>query len=270
MDSDPGEQPDAPELDSDKDSDEFALGSLDFEGLSPTDFEEFSFDLMAESGFSNLDWRKGTPLAASPSDRGRDIVARKTLTDIDGHQYEEQWFVDCKHYKRGVPPDALQGTLAWAMAERPAVVLFIASGYLTNGAKDWIADYEQTNRPPFRIRVWEKPQLLRLVEENLDLAFRHDVGTSTLRRVSEISKAESEFTDRLWYGRTPTDEDLEKRDLPDDLKAGVLAAKRTTEKQYGAEHLAKDVASDWAWGHLSGRVDAIRWVLGDDWGNMDS
>jgi len=38
---------------------DFALGSLDFEGLSPTDFEEFCFDFMAESGFSNVDWRKG-------------------------------------------------------------------------------------------------------------------------------------------------------------------------------------------------------------------
>ncbi|WP_284740252.1 restriction endonuclease [Amycolatopsis sp. RTGN1] len=250
--------------------DDFALGSLDFEGLSPTDFEEFCFDLMAESGFSNVDWRKGTPLASSPSDRGRDIVARKTLRDIDGHEYEEQWFVDCKHYKRGVPPDALQGTLAWANAERPAVVLFIASGYLTNGAKDWIADYQRTNRPPFRIRVWEKPQLLRLVEKNLDLAFRHDVGTSTLRRVSEILRSESELMDRLWYGRKPADEDVDQYDWAEDIKAGMLAAKRRVEEQYGVEELAKDVESDWAWGYLSGRISALRWVLGDEWHNLDS
>jgi hypothetical protein len=50
--------------------DDFALGSLDFDGLSPTDFEAFSFDLLAESGFSNVDWRKGTPLAASPPGSG--------------------------------------------------------------------------------------------------------------------------------------------------------------------------------------------------------
>jgi hypothetical protein len=273
------DQPDeqAPEIEPDEQAvelaesdDDFALGSLDFDGLSPTDFEEFSFDLMAESGFSNVDWRKGTPLPASPSDRGRDLVARKTLRDIDGHEYEETWFVDCKHYKRGVPPDALQGTLAWAMAERPAVVLFIASGYLTNGAKDWIANYQRTNRPPFRIRVWEKPQLLRLVEKNLDLAFRHDVGTSTLRRVSEILKAESEFMDRLWYGRKPADEDVNGLDWADDIKAGMLAAKRRMEEQYGAEELAKDVESDWTWGYLSGRISALRWVLGDEWHMLDS
>lgn len=265
-----GDQPDEQAGELAETDDDFALGSLDFDGLSPTDFEEFSFDLLSESGFFNVDWRKGTPLPASPSDRGRDLEALKTSRDIDGHEYEETWFVDCKHYKRGVPPDALQGTLAWATAERPAVVLFIASGYLTNGAKDWIADYQRTHRPPFRIRVWEKPQLLRLVEKNLDLAFRHDVGTSTLRRVSEILKAESEFTDRLWYGRKPADEDVEGLDWPDDIKAGMFAAKRRVEEQYGVDKLKKDVESDWAWGYLSGRISALRWVLGDEWHMLDS
>lgn len=264
------EQADGHALDLTESGDDAILGSLDFEGLSPTDFEEFCFDLMSEIGFSNVDWRKGTPLASSPSDRGRDIVARKALRDIDGHEFEERWFVDCKHYKRGVPPDALEGTLAWASAQRPAVVLFIVSGYLTNGAKDWIADYQRGNQPPFRIRVWERPQLLRLVEKNLDLAFRHDVGTSTLRRVSEILRAESEFMDRLWYGRKPTDEDLKEMDWTDDIKARVLAGKRHMEEQYGVDALAKDVESDWAWGYLSGRISALRWVLGDDWHNLDS
>lgn len=269
MESEPDMQAEETEL-AQSESEEFTLGSLDFEALSSTDFEEFSFDLVAASGFTNVDWRKGTPLAASPSDRGRDIVAHKPLRDIDGHQYEERWFIDCKHYKRGVPPEALQGTIAWANAERPAVVLFVASGYLTNGAKDWLADYERTNRPPFRMRVWEKPQLLRLVERNLDLAFKHDVGTSTLRRVSEILEAESELADRLWYGRKPADEDVRLYDWADDIKAGMLAGKRRVEEQYGIESLVKDVETDWAWGYLSGRISAIRWVLGDDWGMLDS
>lgn len=270
MEQEPDGLDDGPALDSVESVNNFALGSLDFQGLSPTEFEEFCFDLVSQSGFSNVDWRKGTPLASSPSDRGRDIVARKALQDVDGHDYEERWFIDCKHYQRGVPPDALQSTIAWANAERPSVVLFIASGYLTNGAKDWIADYESGNRPPFRIRVWEKPQLLKLVENNLDVAFKHDVGTSTLRRVSEILEAESMLEDRLWYGRKPADKDVDSYDWADEIKTGMLAAKRRVEEQYGVEELAKDVESDWAWGYLSGRVSAIRWVLGDEWHNLDS
>ena len=76
--------------------------------------------------------------------------------------------------------------------------------------------------------------------------------------------------DRLWYGRKPADEDVDLYDWPDDIKAGMLAAKRRVEEQYGVEELAKDVESDWAWGYLSGRISAIRWVLGDAWHNLDS
>lgn len=249
---------------------EFALGSLDFEALTPTGFEEFCFDLMLANGFVNVDWRKGTPLASSPADRGRDIVATRLLKDIDGHEYTEQWFVDCKHYKRGVPPDVLHSTISWAGAERPAVVLFIASGYLTNGAKDWIEAHKRNSNPPFRIRTWEKPQLLRLLQGHLDVAFKHNVGTSELRRVSDILELEDEVAQRLWYGRKPQDDDVDNYDWSDDLKKSMLAAKRLVESQFGLEKLEQDVSSQWSWGYLSGHVSALRWVLGDDLNMLDS
>lgn len=78
------------------------LGAVSFDALSPTDFEEFCLDLMSEAGFVNVDWRKGTPKESSPADRGRDIVAQLERRDVDGHQFLETWFVDCKHYTRGV------------------------------------------------------------------------------------------------------------------------------------------------------------------------
>jgi hypothetical protein len=40
--------------------------------------------------------------------------------------------------------------LAWAAAERADVVLVIASGHLSNPCKDFLKQYETTNRPPFR------------------------------------------------------------------------------------------------------------------------
>lgn len=90
---DPGGEPGRP-----------AVGSVSFANLDDTDFEEFCHDLLLELGFVNVDWRKGTPKKASPSDRGRDLVAQWEQVDVDGHRRFETWFVDCKHYKRGVPP----------------------------------------------------------------------------------------------------------------------------------------------------------------------
>lgn len=246
------------------------LGVVRFEDLSPTGFEEFCFDLLSESGFVNVDWRKGTPKDASPADRGRDIVADLDRADVDGHRYLETWFVDCKHYARGVPPEALQGTIAWAQAERPAAVLFIASGFFTNGAKDWVAGYLEKNRPSFRIRTWEMPQLRALLADHLDVAFRHDVPVETLRRVSDILQAEAELTSRLWYGRKPAVEDEIPDEWPEDIVEGMLTGKRRVEEQVGPEQLAKDVESDFNWGLLSGKVSAIRWVLGYEWDMLDS
>lgn len=246
------------------------LGAVRFDDLSPTDFEEFCFDLMSESGFINVDWRKGTPKAASPADRGRDIVAQLEREDIDGYKYNETWFVDCKHYKTGVPPDALQGTLAWAQAERPSTVLFIASGYLSNGAKDWIETLVSKSNPPFRVRVWELPQLRKLLIDHLDVAFKHDVSVSEFRRISQILAVESELEQKLWYGRKPSrDQPTPDRWTPEQVE-GVRKAQLEMEAKFGVEELQAHVESDFSWGMLSGKISAIRWVLGEEWDMLDS
>ncbi|MFU9026800.1 restriction endonuclease [Rhodococcus erythropolis] len=246
------------------------IGAVNFEELSPTDFEEFCFDLLEAAGFENMDWRKGTPKPGSPSDQGRDIVACRSHSDVDGFTYREKWFVDAKHYKSaGVPPDALNSTLAWAEAERPDVVLFVLSGFLSNGSKNMLDRYIENNRPRFRIRYWELPQLRSLIAKHQDVAFKHDVGLSTLRRASEILEKEKEITDRLWYGRKPSLDDpwWQKHDV--DMDA-IAKSFKEIEERVGVEALEMDVSSDFSWGALTGAAFAIRWVLGDDWGNADS
>lgn len=172
---------------------------LDFDGLDETEFEEFCFDLLDHLGFINLDWRKGTGLQTSPADRGRDIVGQLERADVDGTAHLETWFVDCKHYKRGVPPESLQNLLAWAHAERPQTALIIASNFLSNPCKDYLRDYENNNRPPFRIKFWERLVLQRLAGDNRDLLARYLL--TGMRTESEILAAEQEFFDRVWHER---------------------------------------------------------------------
>jgi hypothetical protein len=132
---------------------------LSFDHLNATEFEELCYDLLKEIGFVNVNWRKGTGLAASPADRGRDIECQIRQTEIDGTEFLERWFVECKHYKKGVPPDKLQSGLSWALAQRPDRLCIIASGFLSNAAKDYLEKFKTENKPPFRIKVWEKPNL---------------------------------------------------------------------------------------------------------------
>lgn len=258
------------------------MDKLDLDALDETAFEAFCFDLLRELGFINLDWRKGTPLRASPADRGRDIVCELDRTDVDGARHVETWFVDCKHYKRGVPPEKIQGLLAWAQAERPHTALVIASGFLSNATKDYLRDYEEKNRPPFRIKYWERPTLERLTEGRDEFLARH-LLTGMMRTESEVIDAEQEFFDRVWYGRKPLDEELERiaageeqppphrRWLTPELAKQVLESKARVRAKYGAASDDEFLhADDFAWGMLSGKLSALRWVLGDEWDFLDT
>lgn len=108
------------------------------EDIDPTQFEELCYDLLRELGFTKLIWRKGTTLNGSPADQGRDIEAIHPRHEVDGSTSEERWFVECKQYKQGVPPQAIQGALAWAEAASPDKLLIMVAGYLSNACKNYL------------------------------------------------------------------------------------------------------------------------------------
>jgi len=143
--------------------------------LTDTKFEEFCYDLLAELGFTNLNWRKGTGLSSSPADRGRDIECQLVQEDVDGDTYLQTWFVECKHYKQGVPPDALQGAISWATSKRPDKLLIIASNFLSNPTKDFLTDYMRNNKPSFKIKYWERPRLEKLSLDKLNLLRKYEI-----------------------------------------------------------------------------------------------
>src|SRR5690242_17839994 len=178
------------------------MPKLSFSHLSATDFEEFTFHLLTRLGFINVNWRKGTAHDSSPADSGRDIVCQQIREDVDKSKHIETWFIDCKHYKRGVPPTEVQNLLTWAEAERPDVALIIASGFLSNPTKDYIAKYQRNRKPPFRIKYWERPKLEQLTARKRTLLMEYNLSPLKTRPISQIMKAEEEFFDRIWYDRS--------------------------------------------------------------------
>jgi HJR/Mrr/RecB family endonuclease len=246
----------------------YSAAKLSFEGMDPTDFEELCFELLQVTGYVNVDWRKGTPKASSPSDRGRDIVAQRQQIDADGYQRFETWFIDAKHYSKGVPPEALQGLMTWAEAERPDVALVAASGFLSNPAKDWLASYQQNRHPPFRIRYWERPQISRLLTEHPDLITRHAIFADGMRSIPDIIAAEKEMFDKVWYGRSEKDPASAHPHLGPAMIDKILAAQKRVEDTYGYDEVQP--GDQFEWGLLSGKLSTLRWVLGDEWDNLDS
>jgi hypothetical protein len=151
------------------------MKTFSLDHLSETEFEEFCFDLLHALGATGMSWRKGTGLNASPADQGRDIECHFDRKDIDG-KTSEKWFVECKHYKQGVPPEKLQGLLSWASAERPDIALIIASNFLSNQAKNHLETFQRNNKPSFKIKIWERPDLERFTLGKPLVMRKYDLG----------------------------------------------------------------------------------------------
>jgi len=251
------------------------MPKLTFTHINDTQFEEFAFDLLHELKFVNVDWRKGTPMASSPADKGRDIVADQIVKDIDEATALEKWFVDCKHFKRAVPPTELHNLLAWAEAERPDVALFVVSGYLSNPAKDYIETYKRNNRPAFKIKYWELPQLERLAKKKMTLLRKHGVTEAPIRSIKQILIPEEEFMDRIWYDRklsyiAAIKRGAAKPSTPEIMKGMRSSMKRVEQKYGGKRALMNYYKDDFGWGMMNGKLSALRWILGDDWDVLDT
>lgn len=107
------------------------------------------------------------------------------------------------------------------------------------------------------------------------------------RRLGEISDAISELLDKVWYNRhqvrlekvqsgeieivekeTPEDRRGPERTCQRDIWEGARKSARKVEKRYGLKTLGP--WDDFEWGMMNGKLSALRWVLGDEWDNLDT
>ncbi len=149
---------------------------INFDNLTATEFENFCFDLLKELNFKDLNWRKGTGKSFSPADGGRDIECNYIRVDyLIGETSVEKWFVECKHYIKGVPADKLLGILTSAISMDINRCVIIVSNFLSNSAKDMINNFIEKNKPRFKISVWERPKLEVLTKNMNSLLRKHNI-----------------------------------------------------------------------------------------------
>lgn len=160
--------------------------------LTPEEFEQLCYDLLREMGAIRLNWRKGTAKRGSPADQGRDIECEFEYSIAGGERLKDRRFIECKHHSRGIPPSALEGAVAWAMSERPDSLYFIVSGFLTNPAKQYLDNFKRNNRPPFRIEVWEGPDLEARLEMHSQLFTKYKLAEK-VEKLNLLHPAHIEF-----------------------------------------------------------------------------
>jgi hypothetical protein len=81
------------------------------------------------------------------------------------------------------------------------------------------------------------------------------------RTLEEIVRAEQEFFDRVWYVRRVVHSETGDVSYPD------------LEDKYGRDELWKPIGEGhdkaWEYGYISGKLAALRWVLGSEWDFLD-
>jgi len=130
--------------------------------ISPEEFEELCYHILASMGFANLEWhgQKG-------SDRGRDIVGQKTVLILPGKEEITLWLVQCKRYtKKSLTRQDLDDSILWAKAYKPSFYLLITTTVLNSATRDWLESVEKDLS--FRIQLIERTQLEELVRERID------------------------------------------------------------------------------------------------------
>ena len=93
-----------------------------------------------------------------------------------------------------------------------------------------------------------------------------------MRSKKQIEKEAALAEEKVWYDRHQL---LMQKVYPKEknpkviknIKGGVKVAK-AMEKIYGKKNLGP--YKDMEWGMLNGRLETLRWVLGEDWGSLDT
>ncbi len=111
---------------------------IDFSKLGWELFEELCFDLLLKYHFHSLVWRQGG------HDKGRDIEALFTVTNPIVGNFQEKWFIECKHHKGGLKVTDIADKIEWATAEKANHFLLITTAHLTQPTREWL-DKKQEN-----------------------------------------------------------------------------------------------------------------------------
>ena len=171
-------------------------------------------------------------------------------------------------------------------------------GFVTHNTNDFSQPHSDNRRPHPDIASYFSKikslyfitlgEALQRIEPELmsDITLERE-WTQDTRLLSEILNSIDELTDKVWYDRHQmrlqliengalkiVDKEIfpidahTRRPIQRDIWKGALKAARRVEKKYGVKNLG--AWSDFEWGMINGKLSALRWVLGDEWDNLDT
>lgn len=103
-----------------------------------------------------IDWRTGT------GGKGRDIEARFKIKGGLDEEREELYFIEAKHFKKGVNWVHLSNAFTWAEKFKPSVLVIAVSSHLANNCRDEISAWEK-NHSYIHVIRWKRKKIEELV-----------------------------------------------------------------------------------------------------------
>lgn len=140
--------------------------------LSPAQFENLVFDLLVVRGLRNAAWR--TPGA----DGGRDVEGDVFLTDPSGEIRVERWYADAKRYQNTLDWPSVFAKLAYASNARADTLLIATTGLLSPNCRSEVSRHNSNRLGP-RIRYWDLPRLVALLDGDQAVADKHGIRDSS-------------------------------------------------------------------------------------------
>jgi Restriction endonuclease len=146
--------------------------------LTPTEFENMTYDLLQVVGMKTLVWR--TPGA----DGGRDIEGVFPIMDLSGHFSQQRWYVECKRYSSSIDWPTVYRKVAHADANGADFLLLVTNSNPSPDCESEIANWNESKRT-VRIRAWRGYELDRILTGYPSVAAKH--GLLEGGGLSEIS-----------------------------------------------------------------------------------
>lgn len=165
--------------------------------------------------------------------------------------------------------------------ERIAIILNTPSNY---GVRMDFLDIEMTKEEQLAFFAAEGQKMSKIesVLEKLSIGLEnykaihqvdecYDDNDDNFRSLDEISSAEEEFYEKIWFDRHMSlryHVETGKTTVDPKIWEGALTSAQKMIDKYGENNLGP--YSDFEWGMLNGKLSALRWVLGLEWDMLDT
>jgi len=178
---------------------------MDFAHLSPTDFENLTFDLLQAAGLKGLIWR--TPGA----DGGRDIEGTLSVSDFSNYYHQQKWYIECKRYSSSIDWPTVWSKVAYAEGRDADFLLLVTNSNPSPTCENEIAAWNARNGR-LLIRVWRGYELGNILSNYPSVGAKYGL-------IDRLDKAEMS------------------------LQTLMLEAMKLAQSSYVAHHLGLPIAS---------------------------